>query len=232
MTLTFAASDLELLLQVTRSLNDCSFSLSDEAQSRLPATWSTLVHHLQSTHEEDVMRECFATGKDRDLESLLERTLGAASGERARLGRGGTEPQGALTDETLSLGGREAQPGEVSAETILKAFALAFDFPERRLACYGSLRPGRKNFHEVSDISGSWTEGTVRGFVWKWNGYPIFASDLEGPEIVVSILQSDSLPLEYPRLDEFEGADYRRALVPVQSGDSLTICNIYESVAS
>lgn len=103
--------------------------------------------------------------------------------------------------------------------------------PSCRLACYGSLRPGEKNFHIVSDIEGTWTTGSVRGFVWKWSGYPVYAFDPTGPEIVVSILESPSLPAHYQRLDEFEGADYQRTLVPVDCGDGMLVCNIYQSSA-
>lgn len=121
-------------------------------------------------------------------------------------------------------------------ESLLAAqrfFECAIDLllgrPSCRLACYGSLRPGEKNYHIVGNIPGSWDTGTIRGFVWKWNGYPVYVRDDEGPEIVVSVLESPQLTQEYPRLDEFEGADYRRVLVPVRFSGSLVLCNIYES---
>ena len=106
---------------------------------------------------------------------------------------------------------------------------LALGRPSNRLACYGSLRHRQKNHHMVAEIGGTWTTGTIRGFVWKWNGYPMFAFDPEGPEIIVDVLESDQLPAAYTRLDEFEGSDYIRTVVPVKSNGEFVVCNIYQS---
>ncbi len=114
-------------------------------------------------------------------------------------------------------------------ELLIKSIDIVLGRPSLRLACYGTLRPGEKNHHHVADIAGEWRTGTIRGFVWKWNNYPVFTFDTEGPEIVVSVLESSSLPESYHRLDEFEGADYKRTLVPVHTPDGFTVCNIYEA---
>lgn len=99
--------------------------------------------------------------------------------------------------------------------------------PARRLACYGSLRRNEKNHGVVADIPGKWCQGTIRGFVFKWNGYPIYNADLDGAEIVVDLLESDALPDHFERLDEFEGTDYQRNLVVVAIDDTLLFSNVY-----
>ena len=91
---------------------------------------------------------------------------------------------------------------------------------EHRLAVYGTLAPGRSNHHQVSDLGGEWIAGTVRGRLVSegWGvqmGYPGLVLDPEGAEIAVQVLESSALPAHWGRLDEFEGADYRRVAVSV-----------------
>lgn len=99
--------------------------------------------------------------------------------------------------------------------------------PARRLACYGSLRRNEKNHHVVAEIPGKWYQGTIRGFVFKWNNYPIFNADSDGAEIVVDVLESEALAENYERLDEFEGTDYQRNVVVVAINDTLLFSNVY-----
>lgn len=99
--------------------------------------------------------------------------------------------------------------------------------PARRLACYGSLRRTEKNHHVVADIPGKWYQGTIKGFVFKWNNYPIFNADSDGAEIVVDVLESEALAENFERLDEFEGTDYQRNVVVVAVNDTLLFSNVY-----
>ena len=89
-----------------------------------------------------------------------------------------------------------------------------------RLAVYGSLAPGEVNHDVVAAISGVWRRGVVRGVLHSqgWGaarGFPGLVWDPEGPAVPVQVLASDGLVGHWNRLDAFEGADYRRALVPV-----------------
>jgi gamma-glutamylcyclotransferase (GGCT)/AIG2-like uncharacterized protein YtfP len=108
-----------------------------------------------------------------------------------------------------------------------------------RLAVYGSLAPGRQNHHIVAPLGGRWTEGTVEGDLTTcgWGaaiGYPALRLRSGGPSVPVHVLTSDALRTAWEDLDLFEGAEYRRVLVPVWStthaGRALvTIANLYEA---
>ena len=89
----------------------------------------------------------------------------------------------------------------------------------RRLIVYGSLVPGGSNHHEVEHLGGTWTRGWITGsLAWTgWGadlGYPALSWAPKGERIPAQILESDDLPDDWARLDEFEGSEYRRILVP------------------
>lgn len=61
--------------------------------------------------------------------------------------------------------------------------------------------------------------------------WPVFTFDPSAPPVPAWLLCSPALPAAWPRLDEFEGDDYRRILVPVQRADgSWAWANIYAAV--
>ncbi len=102
-----------------------------------------------------------------------------------------------------------------------------------RLAVYGSLAPGKENHWVLKDLKGTWTEGTVRGHLHQqgWGatqGYPAMKYDGNGQDIPVRVFESEDLPAHWQRIDEFEGAEYQRTLVPVtfESGE-VKHCYIY-----
>lgn len=97
-----------------------------------------------------------------------------------------------------------------------------------RLAVYGSLAPGRENHPRIAQLHGSWLEGYVSGRLrdvgWGTSlGYPGLEWDPRGSEVQVSVLVSKELAQHWVELDEFEGPDYRRILVPVY-GEAGLIC--------
>jgi hypothetical protein len=59
-------------------------------------------------------------------------------------------------------------------------------------------------------------------------GYPGIRWDPDGPPVSVQVFRSLDLPAAWPRIDEFEGVDYRRILVPVAVDDGLLVANIYQ----
>jgi gamma-glutamylcyclotransferase (GGCT)/AIG2-like uncharacterized protein YtfP len=105
---------------------------------------------------------------------------------------------------------------------------------EHRLAVYGSLAPGRKNHWVLEGMPGSWSPGVVRGELhpYGWGateGYPAMTYDEKGPQVDVQVFESNALPDHWQRIDEFEGVQYVRTLVPVAMADGRNLlCNIYE----
>ena len=92
------------------------------------------------------------------------------------------------------------------------------------LATYGTLAPGRANHHQLAGIGGRWLAGVVKGrlFASGWGaalGYAALVPDESGDEIAVYLLVSDQLPDHWLRLDAFEGSDYRRREITVQTTD-------------
>ncbi len=156
----------------------------------------------------------------RGLELLLDR-----AGAEPREG-GGAE----ALDELAALGMSELS--EFLGPLLDRLGDALLGYPSRRLAAYGSLRPGERNHHLVSGIPGRWSEGVVRGTLYEsgWGaalGHPALVWDEEAPEVPVRILAADSLPEHWDRLDAFEGEAYLRILVPVITGESERVCNLY-----
>jgi len=102
------------------------------------------------------------------------------------------------------------------------------------LAVYGTLAPGAPNHSVLAEVGGEWIEGRVRGeFVsqgWAATaGFPALRWKPEGDAQPVHLLRSPRLRGEWERLDDFEGAHYRRILVPVESaGELVAVANLYE----
>lgn len=96
-------------------------------------------------------------------------------------------------------------------------FRIIFDQPVNRLTSYGTLRPGESNYHQVETISGEWIAGTIKGSQFEKGGYPVFKWNEEGDTHSVQVLLSNELSNHWQRLDNFEGPNYERILIPVQT---------------
>lgn len=99
-------------------------------------------------------------------------------------------------------------------------------------ATYGTLGPGRPNHHQLAELSGTWSKGTVRGRLVEegWGaalGYPALILDEDGEEIGVDPFHSDALPLHWARLDAFEGPGYRRIAADVTTASANVAAWIY-----
>lgn len=134
----------------------------------------------------------------------------------------------------LRLGAGAAGAEEARADPHRLEQAIERQFgASRRLATYGSLMPGRENAHHLDDALGTWRVGTVRGRLHDrgWGsgcGFPGLVWDPEGPGVPVRVLTSADLPARWPDLDEFEGAEYLRILVPVlDDQDEVLVANLY-----
>ena len=109
-----------------------------------------------------------------------------------------------------------------------------FERPSTRLAVYGSLAPGESNHGIIEDLAGTWTAGVVRGDLLRhgWGtqvGFPGMIWDAKSTNrINVQVLTSKDLPAHWDRLDDFEGEDYLRILVPVEGlAGAPIVANIY-----
>ncbi len=104
--------------------------------------------------------------------------------------------------------------------------------PDCRLATYGSLAPGRENHHRLAGLSGRWLDGVVCGrrVSAGWGaalGYSGLILDPAGDEVAVKVFESADLPAHWPRLDEHEGSDYRRAIATVHTDEGDVAAWIY-----
>lgn len=107
---------------------------------------------------------------------------------------------------------------------------------DHRLATYGTLAPGQVNHHQLSGLSGEWTTGTIRGRLIEtgWGaalGYPALVLDEAGEAIAVHLFTSADLPAHWDRLDAFEGAEYRRGEVLVETAAGVVEASIYMAAA-
>jgi gamma-glutamylcyclotransferase (GGCT)/AIG2-like uncharacterized protein YtfP len=129
-----------------------------------------------------------------------------------------------------------ASPGSsaADAETPSQTIDRLLDFPSRRLAVYGSLAPGKKNHHVMAGMQGTWRTAVLRGSLLNqgWGagqGFPGFLWDGSETPVAAQVFSSTDLPRHWQRLDEFEGAEYQRILVPVETEDGeIEVCNVYE----
>jgi len=69
---------------------------------------------------------------------------------------------------------------------------------EHCLATYGTLAPGRANAHQLSDLTGTWSQGVVRGHLKQagWGadmGYPGLVLDPDGDQVTVDLFTSADL---------------------------------------
>jgi gamma-glutamylcyclotransferase (GGCT)/AIG2-like uncharacterized protein YtfP len=105
---------------------------------------------------------------------------------------------------------------EVTAPVVDKILRLLLHHPERRLLTYGTLSPGGANAHMLASISSSPRSVQIKGKIIPKNGLSYYDRYYRSADPMIScvLLESDDLPLIWPRLDDFEGTEYQRILVP------------------
>ena len=107
---------------------------------------------------------------------------------------------------------------------------------DHRLATYGTLAPGRMNHHQLEVLVGTWTTGTTRGRLVEMGlgaalGYPAVVLDESGDALPVHLFISPHLFAYRSRLDAFEGAEYRRGEVMVETAEGSVSAWIYLAAA-
>ncbi len=102
------------------------------------------------------------------------------------------------------------------------------DSPEHRLIVYGSLAPGGANAFLFQGLEGTWHRCLIQGHMGRWRGFKSFHFDPEGPEHQAWLFYSLALPRLLPDLDDFEGEEYRRIVIPAKVGEQWVQANIYE----
>jgi gamma-glutamylcyclotransferase (GGCT)/AIG2-like uncharacterized protein YtfP len=99
--------------------------------------------------------------------------------------------------------------------------------PEERLIVYGSLAPGGANAFLLAGLIGEWHRCHIRGHMGRYRGFKSFRYDPQGPEHSAWLLESAELPRVLPDLDEFEGEEYERLIIPAQVRDRWLMAQIY-----
>jgi gamma-glutamylcyclotransferase (GGCT)/AIG2-like uncharacterized protein YtfP len=114
--------------------------------------------------------------------------------------------------------------GGVSAQEQARA--------QQRLAVYGTLAPGRENAWMLASLHGTWCEGQIRGrrLSAGWGasfGYLGVQLDPDGELIDVQVFESSDLPAHWEKLDAFEGTEYERAIVAVETQHGTLLACVY-----
>jgi gamma-glutamylcyclotransferase (GGCT)/AIG2-like uncharacterized protein YtfP len=105
------------------------------------------------------------------------------------------------------------------------------------LATYGTLAPGQPNHRQLASLSGVWMTGSVKGRLVNkgWGsalGYPALIPDDAGYRVDVHVLVSSDLPSHWSRLDAFEGNEYQRVAIQVETAESIFDAWIYVEAPS
>ena len=100
--------------------------------------------------------------------------------------------------------------------------------PDTRLIVYGSLAPGGPNAFMLAALEGEWRKCVIHGHMGRYRGFKSFRYDPQGPEHQAWLLESAELPKIFPDLDDFEGEEYQRILIPAQVDGRWLMANIYE----
>jgi len=132
---------------------------------------------------------------------------------------------------------REGLRADVQQARRLKAYPLlkfrrlelVLERPEERLIVYGTLVPGGKYHHLLTDLrQAAWEPCTIRGRLGAYRGYPAFKWNPAGAPHPAWLVTSPDLPAKLRFLDDFEGRAYTRRLIPAEAGHRLVIAYVYE----
>ena len=106
--------------------------------------------------------------------------------------------------------------------------AIDLTHPEERLIVYGTLVPGGQYHHLLADLAADWERCTIRGRLGTYQGYPSFKWNPAGEPHPAWLVTSPELVSKFRELDDFEGDNYTRRLIPTEVENRLVIAYIYE----
>jgi gamma-glutamylcyclotransferase (GGCT)/AIG2-like uncharacterized protein YtfP len=99
--------------------------------------------------------------------------------------------------------------------------------PEERLIVYGSLAPGGSNAFMLAGLEGEWYRCLIRGHLGHYRGFKSFRYDPRGPEHKAWLFSSANLSRVIQDLDDFEGEEYERRVIPARVGDRQVQAQVY-----
>ena len=138
-----------------------------------------------------------------------------------------------LNDALIRLNILRTGDRDPIAQDLLDGALEALFSMSRHLIVYGSLAPGGPNHGLLSGLGGEWKKGWVTGELLErgWSAamsYPALRWCPEGGDIDAHLLISPALPSYWPSLDEFEGLEYERILVPFWTAEGeVWVGNVY-----
>ncbi len=99
--------------------------------------------------------------------------------------------------------------------------------PGEQLIVYGSLVPGGLYHFLLADLPGTWEPCVIQGRMGKYGGFKAFYYDAAGPEHPAWLFSSAELPRAISELDDFEGEEYERLVIPAQVDGDWVKAQIY-----
>lgn len=104
------------------------------------------------------------------------------------------------------------------------------DYPQQKLVVYGTLAPENVNRNFLTNIQGDWLDCIIHGNIDEVHKLFFFNWQPKGPPIKAWLLVSEMLPESWDQIDQFEGSDYKRILIPIiikRERHQVCIANIY-----
>jgi len=133
-----------------------------------------------------------------------------------------------LRDALLGAGAAGFAPlAEQLPEKPAAALDALFATPAHRLVVYGSLAPGARHEDYLLPLGGTWEPAQVEGHIDRSGEYPLFYWRMGGSPQAVRLFRSPALPAHWGTLDDFEGPDYQRVLVPVLVRAGWEVAQVY-----
>ena len=101
------------------------------------------------------------------------------------------------------------------------------DSPDTKLILYGSLAPGGVNAFMLAGLVGEWRPCRIRGRMGSFRGFKSCRYDPQGPEHPAWLFSSADLPRIIPELDDFEGEEYERRIIPARINGRWVMAQVY-----
>jgi gamma-glutamylcyclotransferase (GGCT)/AIG2-like uncharacterized protein YtfP len=123
--------------------------------------------------------------------------------------------------------GRDESVCAIVVPILVMVIEVLLGAPSTKLVVYGSLAPGEANHEVLAGITGDWEKCFIRGAITESNGLRRLHRTPASDEVTVHLFASKELPLLWQRLDSFEGASYKRRLIPARTVLNMQVANVY-----